>query len=323
MQYASYSDTWCLFGFPPQIFERLEKDYCKINGSREIRDHLIYHGNRSRSPGITFEGRFGCECSQTERFIVHRRSERQQDDKFYLQNSLTKTPGSYIVRKQFAESIGAYAKRHKESFHYSGEHYAFLASFLDQSAHNPTSQKYIQRPADFQGVCVKISAEDCTKNQVFEYDAWDGHTAFQALPPPDPQMSHLVFLRGWQSREWLRVVGAQCNVDPEVFRRHLNFLDAKKFYDLPGLPSRTRHICQLRISTIIRRQVALTQQQVRQYRDADEDAVRNHQNDLRSRDVPGNSIVRRYAVHNETTSTIEQVISLSAYRKSNGGWVGM
>lgn len=176
------------------------------------------------------------------------------------------------------------------------------------------------------GVIVRIysygDSEDRARNRMLQYKAWEGHTEFQQLTPPDVHSSHLVFIRGWQTREWLRVLGAHCHVDPELFRRHLEFIKGEDLYDLPGLPSISRHICQLRVTTIIKHQVPFTNERIRKARDGDDSSIVEYLKALQSEAIPGVSIVRRYACHNDTTSTVEQVISLSACRRSGGGWIG-
>jgi hypothetical protein len=148
------------------------------------------------------------------------------------------------------------------------------------------------------------------------FDAVNGLKLFPALPQPDSQTSHLIFLRGWQSPEWLRILGAHCHIDPEFFRQHLDFVRHKEFFDLPPLPSASHEIWRLRVTTICSRHY------IQKVRGADAEVVEEHQRDLSARGVAGTSIIRRYAVHDEKTSTIEQDISISVRQRKSGGWFG-
>ncbi|KUJ16430.1 uncharacterized protein LY89DRAFT_749086 [Mollisia scopiformis] len=227
-----------------------------------------------------------------------------------------------LPRKQFADLINVYFNRSKDEFLISGEHYIPLAHFLDPQgfpARKRSLESRIERPVVF----VHVNNEKEPKTRVLKYDAFGGSAIFSNLAPPDLHSSHIVFMTGWQTGEWLRVLGAQCHIDPELFRRHLSFLDNVDFFDLPPLPSKCFSIWRLRVTTICNRQVELSRQAVKQGRDTDLEVVKRYQNELNASGVAGSSIIRRYAVHNEAVFTLEQDISISVHRKKNGGWLGM
>lgn len=157
--------------------------------------------------------------------------------------------------------------------------------------------------------------------EVISFDAINGHNLFQTSAQIDPQTSQIIFLRGWQSSEWLRVLGAQCGIDPEFFRRHLDFVRYTEHHDLPALPSSNHNIWRLRITTICHRQVDGSED-IERSRESDFGVVEKYQRDLRAKGTIGSSIVRRYAIHDETVSTIEQDISISVRQKRKGGWTG-
>ena len=162
----------------------------------------------------------------------------------------------------------------------------------------------------------------------------------------------VMFLRGFASPEWLNLVGSLYRVDPEFFRRHLDFLQPQKHheiptrfalpqqaglkqqlsllhqiptqFDLPSLPSTSENIVRLQIVSIVSRS------------DGHRTSARSSLSDLRSQaseDVRlylrqalrdgqiGRSIVRRYLMHDEKYSTIEQEISLCV-EQQNRGWTG-
>jgi hypothetical protein len=134
---------------------------------------------------------------------------------------------------------------------------------------------------------------------------------------------HLVFLRGFPHPKWLQAIGSQYRIDPEFFRRHLRFLfKPKEFYDLPALPSSARNIIRLRVTTICTRQVAVNSHDVQLARAKETEEVDRYGRHLEARGSPGDSIVRRFSIHNETISTIEQDISICVKKEKSGGWIG-
>jgi hypothetical protein len=140
---------------------------------------------------------------------------------------------------------------------------------------------------------------------------------------PAPGSSLLVFLRGWQSPGWLRILGAQCGIDPEMLRRHLAFLSTRNFFDQPPLPSHQLGIWRIRIVTICDlTRDALHPEEVQSRRQTSAQDVRKYLQQLRRLSQVGSSILRRYSVIDATTSVIEQDVSLCATTTKTGGWIG-
>lgn len=129
-------------------------------------------------------------------------------------------------------------------------------------------------------------------------------------------------MRGWQSREWLRTLAAQCRVDPEFFRRHLDFIEPSSFYDLPALPSTSENLWRLRITTICTQEHPLSATDIRQQRKDDIEGVRSYLNAVRAQERMGSSIVRRHGVISENTCIIEQEVSFCVQKRKSGGWIG-
>lgn len=142
---------------------------------------------------------------------------------------------------------------------------------------------------------------------------------FQRSDRPDPADDHLVFMRGFPTPDWLTAIGAHFKVDPDFFRRHLDFMKGKDFYDQPGLRSSCEQIMQLKITTICTRVVAINPSQVKAARLRDVEEVTKYQKRL-SR--CGESIIRRLSVHNETMFTIEQTASFYVKTKK-GSWTAI
>jgi hypothetical protein len=85
------------------------------------------------------------------------------------------------------------------------------------------------------------------------------------------------------------------------------------------MPSSTQRMLTIRLTTIYRRQIVLSRTAIEQARNDSTDLVHRHQQRLR----PGDSIVRKYSVFDNTTFTIEQEIAVYVERsKQHNGWIG-
>lgn len=83
------------------------------------------------------------------------------------------------------------------------------------------------------------------------------HEAFHATTSiPAGGSGQMVFIRGFISPSWVSVVGSKYNIDPEFFRRHMDFLSAsidRHAYSFPSLASSSNNIFRLCVSTLLHR----------------------------------------------------------------------
>jgi hypothetical protein len=139
-------------------------------------------------------------------------------------------------------------------------------------------------------------------------------------------MSHLLFLAGYLSSEWLTTVGSLCSVDPEHYQRHLRYVARQSYFSVPSLPSAAENIITLRFITLgFRHPTGSSQGHIDRLRSdgiKDMDTYLHHLKINRDAHVKvGDSIVRRYSVHDETHFSIEQEISISINRIGRN-WIG-
>lgn len=124
-----------------------------------------------------------------------------------------------------------------------------------------------------------------------------------------------LFLRGFPTRDSLKVVGSQYGVDPEFFRRHMEFkIPTEKYFDLPSLPSANDNIIKLHMTTIGRRTSTTTK------KEEGLKALEAHWEELKLRNSSGQSIVRRFSNHFDRYFSIEQHINICVTRDQHGGW---
>lgn len=154
---------------------------------------------------------------------------------------------------------------------------------------------------------------------------------FAAVEPPGPNdfQSQIMFLRGYPSPQWLRLIGSKYHVDPEFFARHMDFRttwDKSNNFSFPSLPSSSWHLIDLPVITIGYRDVATKQyeqDEIHAMRKSEEIAMENycHQLCTGAGLKCGNSIVRKYYSLDETHFVIEQRISI-CLQELGTSWVG-
>jgi hypothetical protein len=145
------------------------------------------------------------------------------------------------------------------------------------------------------------------------------------LPCPEPNSRQIVFMRGFATAEWVKALGSFYLIDPEYFRRHLDFLSiTNSRYDIPPLPSAIFGIIRLRVTDIFTREASLDKNNVQDRRRDEFRGLRTYQNSLGRTAVSGETIVRRYSIHDGATFSTEHDISIIV-RKSHttpNSWIG-
>ena len=213
-------------------------------------------------------------------------------------------------------------QRSKETSLYPGVNYRYLANFLKQSSSDTTSINIDIAPSPSTYDYVVVHRLDTPERSVISYDGLHGHETFVKDTQLSRCSSQLVFLPGYSSAQWLNTLGAQYSLDPEFFRRHLDFQHPEDSFDLPPLPSTARNIISLPVLTICHRQKPSEQCRVQQERREALDEVRKNQRQLIANNKIGDSIVRRFSIHDEATFALEQRISITIVkRRKQGAWV--
>jgi hypothetical protein len=149
------------------------------------------------------------------------------------------------------------------------------------------------------------------------------HQSFANIPLPAGGTGQIVFIRGLVSPSWVSALGSKYSIDPEFFRRHMNFLSAsidRHAYSLPSLVTTSDNIFRLCVSTIFYRDdfggQDLRLQRLEEL--AELDKYRMQQ--LGSTKVScGDSIVRDYSTVCPSFSVMEQWMSL-CIAKTERGW---
>jgi hypothetical protein len=215
---------------------------------------------------------------------------------------------------------------------YPGQHYSNLAQLLRQtldlepedSTAAPTDQQ-----TDVLATLYDLKLQNTNLAGPIESVKFRRNEAvrLQSWPEPEEPTGQVLFLRGHLTAEWVKTVGAKYRIDPEFFQRHLSFQSAPihiTVFALPSLPSSTRNIIRLNVSTICYRDPTATTSSrgtVQDIQDEHANAMGRYFRQFGTLAKPGDSIVRAYTTLSERFSILEQDISI-CLEQNGKGWVG-
>lgn len=178
-----------------------------------------------------------------------------------------------------------------------------------------------EKPHDL--VVIYNSGERKWDVQQFSQEQHEAFSATTSVPAGDS--GQIVFIRGFISPSWVSVIGSKYNIDPEFFRRHMDYLSAsveRHSYSFPSLASSSNNIFRLCVSTILHRD-DFGGQDLQSQRSGQSIELASYKiQQLGSTRVScGDSVVREHSTVCSSFSVIEQWISL-CITKTNGSWAG-
>lgn len=160
-------------------------------------------------------------------------------------------------------------------------------------------------------------------------ETFGSSTPSASQPPGSPNKfsSRVVFLQGFASPQWLNEIGSSLNVDPEFFYRHMvvpiSSLPnaARPGYNFSAPFPSTSDIVQFRICNTGAWDTSRSQFSVKELRDECAKSMGQHIEDfVKCRNLAvGDSIVRRFTIHDLENFTLEQRISMELIQ-SHQGW---
>ncbi|MCJ1265321.1 hypothetical protein MMC22_005197 [Lobaria immixta] len=231
--------------------------------------------------------------------------------------------------EEYADAVSAHAKLGSQASLYPGLNFANLASFLQQPFTHGT-----YTPGGV-GTKSTIGVFEFAREYFFGSHVEGRMEVFRspaemkravAVPKPGEKTHSVVFLRGLPSPMWLSTIGGIYRVDPEFFQRHLEFWSAVgriDYFPLPSLPSTSGKMIELTYISIGQRETPGRNHRPREInsmRQASHKAMSKYIHDINTHmetgAAPGNSIVRRFDILDETHFAIEQRISI--YMDQNG-----
>lgn len=152
------------------------------------------------------------------------------------------------------------------------------------------------------------------------------HDAFSASSPgPEDTSGQLVFIRGFVSPSWVSAIGSKYSVDPEFFRRHMDFLSVsidRHAFSSPSLASTYNKMFTLCVSTILHRDHFGAQDLHALRKDQSFQLGAYKTQQLGSAKVScGDSLARDFSTLCQSFSVLEQWISICITRQDKG-WAG-
>ena len=172
-------------------------------------------------------------------------------------------------------------------------------------------------------VVVYNSAEKTWDMQQYSQEQ---HEAFYAAAPVSTVgTGQMIFIRGFISPSWVSAIGSKYNIDPEFFRRHMDFLSAstdRHSYSFPSLSSSSDNIFRICVNTLLYRDDFRGEDLHSQRSNHSAELGTYKMQQLRSTKVCcGDSLVREYTTVCSSFSVIEQWVSLCVSRTEKG-WAG-
>jgi hypothetical protein len=152
------------------------------------------------------------------------------------------------------------------------------------------------------------------------------HEAFSAVTSvPAKGAGQIVFIRGFISPSWVAAIGSKYGIDPEFFRRHMDFLSAsidRHAFSIPSLASSSSNLFRICVNTLVHRDDFGKQNlQSQRSNQSAELAAYKIQQLCSTKVCCGDSLVREYSTICSSFSVIEQWISL-CIAKTESGWTG-
>lgn len=220
--------------------------------------------------------------------------------------------------EDYAAAVSKFSVRTQQYSLHPGIHFRSLALFLTGKSYTTPSSVH-QRAGlrDHSFVVIHdLGYERHDPRRVASFDSLQGLVAFLAHPSPRKDCGQLLFLRGYPSHHWANTIGSRYQIDPEIFRRHLTPGHKHGFYDLPGPGSLSHNIIKLSITSLGTGYANTLGRQ-------DEPRVLHEYSRLlgTNQEVVGESLVRKFNVHDEEHFSIEQDISISVVKRGEG-WLG-
>ncbi|MCJ1439385.1 hypothetical protein MMC27_008779 [Xylographa pallens] len=235
--------------------------------------------------------------------------------------SIFANPASYV------NAVRKYSKVSFEESLYSGHGYESLAEFLHRGYDSETEvSRHIkvergQVPSQFAWWYVLTPGQQSVPRPISSLDI---------LAATEAPYGQLLFFRGYPSATWLATIGSYYMIDPEFYRRHLDFLDtttATRNFIESSLPSSSSSILKLRLTTLGSHAVETpirSQPRIDHLRRTAEKSMKSYRNKLKRGNGwrTGDSVVRRYTIHNEDQFSIDQAITIyfSPVERSTKKW---
>ncbi|KAF2009120.1 hypothetical protein BU24DRAFT_90890 [Aaosphaeria arxii CBS 175.79] len=236
---------------------------------------------------------------------------------------------SKVTPENYTRAIVSLSRRYSSTSVFPGNNYVDIGewmlqdrSLLDSAKKEDNNTLFAsdsKQPHDL--VIVYNSGEK--RWDVQQYSQEQHEAFFAANTVPEAGCGQLIFIRGFISPSWVSTIGSKYNIDPEFFRRHMDFLSAsvdRHAYSFPSLASSSNTIFRLCVSTLLHRD-DFGGQHLQSQRSGQSTELGTYriQQLGSTRVCCGDSLVREYSTLCPCFSVIEQWISLCV-TNTDKGW---
>ena len=231
--------------------------------------------------------------------------------------------------KDYANLVAGHAQNSIGTSLITGELFEGLAAFLSREFDQTKLPK-----VDVVVHTLSASTSGGSKANVANYcvvsDLDKLQDTLSAKPNASVNKATIVFMRGHQPPECLTRIGANFNIDPYFFLRHLEYWWSSrplKLFSSPYLPSASYRILRLKLVTLGEREEKggwSSSPQIQSLRAKSESSMKDYLSDVTREYTlnPGNSIVRTFNVHSTQYFSIEQEVTVTVQPRGSG-WLGM
>ncbi|KAL8724233.1 MAG: hypothetical protein Q9166_008064 [cf. Caloplaca sp. 2 TL-2023] len=219
--------------------------------------------------------------------------------------------------EDYTRAIHAHSLRSITDSLCPGQDYIDLATWLlqDEKSRAPP-------PAQTVTLATLHNVGTTEKPSCFGYHDLD---ALLLLPQPERNKGQVLFLQGFLPQNWVAAIGSKYDVEPDFFKRHLNFAsksDHRQAFSLPSLPSTRNNIFELNINTILYQNTGSSSGKsgtgLQRCRIKQEEQLSTYRRQLRTHARGGDSLVRAYSTLDGQYSVIEQRMSVCNIKYGNG-----
>lgn len=235
---------------------------------------------------------------------------------FSLPSSSDEVDEPGVWDNSYAVRVTAHSERSMQRSLYTGVNYRAFVKFLHEASRVRSGFQQLsdEKPYVFASV-HNLGINPGNAQRIKHFDGNSELTRFDRVLSTPSENGKLIFLKGYPSPGWVKLLGSRYRIDPEYFRRQLSLGSLTEYHELPSLPSSSRNIIELCVTSIGRCNYATG---IRQEATV---AVRKHFQALGEISHTGESIVRKFNRHDESTFSIEQRISLCLVMRDES-WTG-
>ncbi|KXL50408.1 MAG: hypothetical protein FE78DRAFT_177392 [Acidomyces sp. 'richmondensis'] len=236
---------------------------------------------------------------------------------------------SPLTPEQYARAIISLSRRYSSTSVFPGNNYLDIGEWMLQERSLLGSAKahgeatlFASKSEQPHDLVVVYNSGD-RKWDIQQYNQGE-HEAFSAAASAaEDGAGELVFIRGFVSPLWISAIGSKYQIDPEFFRRHMDFLSVsidRHAFSSPSLASTSNNIFRLCVSTLLHRDQFGDQNLNAQRKDQSSQLATYKIQQLGSTRVScGDSLVRNYSTLDSSFSVLEQWISI-CITKQERGW---